>query len=91
VPTEPLHPKPAASKPPRVNVTPEDLERFGDEEQVRAAWDEADSATSSLHGDFAMIGRSRDDAAAATLCVMQITHCALRSAGGATNIPARPH
>ena len=27
-------------KPPRVHVTPEDLERFGDEEQVRAAWDE---------------------------------------------------
>jgi hypothetical protein len=23
-----------------VHVTPEDLERFGDEEQVRAAWDE---------------------------------------------------
>ena len=26
-----------------------------------------------------------------TLCVMQITPCALVSAGGATNIPARPH
>jgi hypothetical protein len=23
-----------------VHVTPEDLERFGDEEQVRASWDE---------------------------------------------------
>ncbi len=40
MPTEPPHPPPAAPKPPRVHVTPEDLERFGDEEQVRAAWDE---------------------------------------------------
>lgn len=36
--TEPQHPPPAAPKP--VHVTPEDLERFGDEEQVRAASDE---------------------------------------------------
>ena len=40
MPTEPAHPPPAPAKPPRVHVTPEDLERFGDEEQVRAAWDE---------------------------------------------------
>jgi hypothetical protein len=40
VPTEPSHAPPAGSKPPRVHVTPEDLERFGDEEQVRAVWDE---------------------------------------------------
>jgi hypothetical protein len=40
MPTEPPHPPPSAPKPPRVHVTPEDLERFGDEEQVRAAWDE---------------------------------------------------
>jgi hypothetical protein len=31
---------PAAPKPPRVNVTPEDLDRFSDEDQARAAWDE---------------------------------------------------
>lgn len=40
MPTEPPHPPPAAAKPPRVHVTPEDLERFGDEEQVREALDE---------------------------------------------------
>jgi len=38
--TEPPHPPPAAPKTPRVRVTPEDVERFSDEEQVRAAWDE---------------------------------------------------
>ena len=38
MPTEP--PPPAAPNPPQVHVTAEDLERFGDEEQVRAAWDE---------------------------------------------------
>ncbi|WP_454561514.1 hypothetical protein [Mycobacterium haemophilum] len=40
MPTEPPHPPRAAPKPPRVHVTSDDLERFGDEEQVRAAWDE---------------------------------------------------
>jgi hypothetical protein len=35
VPTEPPHPPPAAPKPPRVHVTPEDLERFGDEDVDR--------------------------------------------------------
>ena len=40
MPTEPPHPPAAASKPLPVHITPEDLERFGDEEQVRAAWDE---------------------------------------------------
>lgn len=38
--SEPPHPPQAAPKPPRAHVTPEDLERFGDEEQVRAASDE---------------------------------------------------
>jgi hypothetical protein len=38
--TELPHPRPAAPKSPPVHATPEDLERFGDEEQVRAAWDE---------------------------------------------------
>ncbi|WP_197079919.1 hypothetical protein [Mycobacterium haemophilum] len=38
--TEPPHPPRAAPKPPRVHVTSDDWERFGDEEQVRAAWDE---------------------------------------------------
>ncbi|WP_165762601.1 hypothetical protein [Mycolicibacterium vulneris] len=37
---EPSHPPRPAPKPKRVHVTPEDVERFGDEEQVRAAWDE---------------------------------------------------
>ena len=39
--TELPHPPPAAPKSPREHVTPEDLERFGDEEQVRTAWDES--------------------------------------------------
>ncbi|WP_165606963.1 hypothetical protein [Mycobacterium mantenii] len=38
--SEPPPPRPAAGKPPRERVTPEDLERFGDEEQAREAWDE---------------------------------------------------
>ncbi|MGB9224258.1 hypothetical protein [Mycobacterium sp.] len=38
--TEPPHPPPVARKAPQVRVTPEDLERFSDEEQVRAAWDD---------------------------------------------------
>ncbi|WP_407686751.1 hypothetical protein [Mycobacterium sp. HUMS_1102779] len=40
MPTDPPHRPPAEPKPPRVRVTPEDLERYGDEDQVRAAWDE---------------------------------------------------
>ncbi|ETZ97986.1 hypothetical protein I546_6973 [Mycobacterium kansasii 732] len=40
VPTEPPSPRPTAPKP-RLHVTAEDLERFGDEEQVRSAWDES--------------------------------------------------
>ena len=40
MPTEHPHRSPAAPKPPRVRITPEDLERFGDEEQMRAASDE---------------------------------------------------
>ncbi|WP_197694778.1 hypothetical protein [Mycobacterium sp. 852002-51971_SCH5477799-a] len=39
MPHEPEHP-PAAPKPKRVHVTPEDLERFGDEEQMREASDD---------------------------------------------------
>jgi len=39
MPTEPPHPL-AAPKPPRAHITPEDLERFGDEEQMRGASDE---------------------------------------------------
>jgi hypothetical protein len=39
MPREPEHP-PAAPRPKRVHVTPEDVERFGDEEQMRAASDE---------------------------------------------------
>jgi hypothetical protein len=35
MPTEP--PPPPAPKPPRVHVTPEDLERFGDEDLMRRA------------------------------------------------------
>ncbi|WP_197501099.1 hypothetical protein [Mycobacterium sp. E3251] len=41
MPTEPPRPSRAAPKPPRVRTTPEDLERFGDEEQMRSASDEA--------------------------------------------------
>ncbi|WP_172827145.1 hypothetical protein [Mycobacterium asiaticum] len=37
--TEPTRPRPER-KSPRVHVTREDLERFGDEEQVREAYDE---------------------------------------------------
>ncbi len=33
----PEPPLPAASKPPRVHVTPEDLDRFGDEDLMRRA------------------------------------------------------
>jgi hypothetical protein len=40
MPTEPPDPLPALPNPPRAKVTPEDLERFGDEDQVRAEWDE---------------------------------------------------
>ena len=40
MPTEPTDPPPAAVNPPGARVTPEEFERFGDEEQVRAAWDE---------------------------------------------------
>ncbi|WP_197283719.1 hypothetical protein [Mycobacterium sp. Marseille-P9652] len=40
MPTEPRPPRPAAAKPPPVDVKPEDWERFGDEDQARAAWDE---------------------------------------------------
>ncbi|WP_197499177.1 MULTISPECIES: hypothetical protein [unclassified Mycobacterium] len=40
MPTEPPTRPPASPKPPRARVTPEDLERFGDEEQMRAASDE---------------------------------------------------
>ncbi|MCV7199319.1 hypothetical protein [Mycobacterium angelicum] len=40
MPTEPSQPRAAAAKPPRPLVTPEDLERFGDEEQMREASDE---------------------------------------------------
>lgn len=39
MPGEPQHP-PAAPRPKRVRVTPEDVERFGDEEQMREASDE---------------------------------------------------
>jgi hypothetical protein len=39
MPSEPEDP-PAAPKPKRVQVTPVDVERFSDEEQVREAWDE---------------------------------------------------
>jgi hypothetical protein len=38
--SEPQQPPPPAPKPRPVQVTPEELERFGDEEQVRAVWDE---------------------------------------------------
>lgn len=41
MPAEPPQPPAATPKRPRVHVTPEDLERFGDEEQVRAAWNES--------------------------------------------------
>lgn len=41
MPTEPPQPPQAASKTPRVRPTPEELERFGDEEQARAVSDEA--------------------------------------------------
>ncbi|WP_166460386.1 hypothetical protein [Mycobacterium paragordonae] len=41
MPAEPPQPPAATPKRPRVHVTPEELERFGDEEQVRAAWDES--------------------------------------------------
>lgn len=40
MPSEPPHPPRPAPKPPRMHVTPEDIERFGDEEQVREVWDE---------------------------------------------------
>jgi hypothetical protein len=40
MPTEPPPPPPAGPKPPPVRLTPEDFERFDDEEQVRSAWDE---------------------------------------------------
>ncbi|WP_197503946.1 hypothetical protein [Mycobacterium sp. 852014-50255_SCH5639931] len=40
MPTEPPNRPPADPKPPRVRTTPEDLERYGDEEQMRAASDE---------------------------------------------------
>ncbi|WP_197515491.1 hypothetical protein [Mycobacterium sp. E1747] len=40
MPTEPPHRPPAAPKPRPVRLTPEELERFGDEEQMRAASDE---------------------------------------------------
>ncbi|HTQ20238.1 hypothetical protein [Mycobacterium sp.] len=40
MPTEPPPPPPASPKPPRPHVAPDDLERFGDEDQVRAEWDE---------------------------------------------------
>jgi hypothetical protein len=40
MPTEPPDPSPVLPTPPRAKVTPEDLERFGDEDQVRAEWDE---------------------------------------------------
>ncbi|UXA04453.1 hypothetical protein KXD96_15625 [Mycobacterium sp. SMC-2] len=40
MPTEPSNPPPAAPKPAQARITPEDLERFGDEEQMRAASDE---------------------------------------------------
>jgi hypothetical protein len=39
MPSGPEHP-PAASRPKAVHVTPEDVERFGDEEQMREASDE---------------------------------------------------
>ncbi|WP_197518474.1 hypothetical protein [Mycobacterium sp. E3198] len=37
---EPPPPPRPAPKPPRAHLTPEDLDRFGDEEQARAASDE---------------------------------------------------
>ncbi|MGD1283878.1 hypothetical protein ACKUUI_26315 [Mycobacterium seoulense] len=40
MPAEPPRPTPAAPKPPPPRVTAEDVERFGDEEQMRAASDE---------------------------------------------------
>ncbi|MEB4210051.1 hypothetical protein [Mycobacterium sp. 94-17] len=40
MPSEPAHRTPATGHPKRVHVTPEDVERFGDEEQVREASDE---------------------------------------------------
>ena len=41
MPAEPPQPPAATPRRPRVHVTPEELERFGDEEQVRTAWDES--------------------------------------------------
>ncbi|WP_197501154.1 hypothetical protein [Mycobacterium sp. 852002-51057_SCH5723018] len=41
MPENPREPPPAVPRPPRRDITPEDLERFGDEEQVRAASDES--------------------------------------------------
>ena len=41
MPADPSHPPATAPKRPRVRVTREELERFGDEEQVRTAWDES--------------------------------------------------
>lgn len=40
MPSEPAHRPPAAPKPPRVQVTPEDVERYADEDQAREAADE---------------------------------------------------
>lgn len=41
VPAEQQRPNAPAAKKPRVHVSAEDVERFGDEEQVRSAWDES--------------------------------------------------
>ncbi|WP_169926102.1 hypothetical protein [Mycobacterium arosiense] len=40
MPSEPSHPPPTAPNPKRVQVTPEDVERYADEEQTREARDE---------------------------------------------------
>ncbi|WP_205878023.1 hypothetical protein [Mycobacterium camsae] len=41
MPDEPSHPPTTPRQRPRVHVTPEELERFGDEDQVRSVWDES--------------------------------------------------
>lgn len=40
MPSDTAKPPPPVAKPPRVHVTPEDVERYADEEQVREASDE---------------------------------------------------
>lgn len=40
MPSESAHRPPASHKPPTVQVTPDDAERYADEDQARDAWDE---------------------------------------------------